>query len=735
MHISTARRMFPLAFPLRRRNVKGAAWATLIAMVLSGTANAELPSIRFDRLQPLGAAAGSSIEVEVVGRDTEEVKDLLFDQPGLKAEFVKDGRFKITVAADVPEGTYDVRLVGRFGVSNSRLFAVSRELQDVAEKEPNNTPAEGQPIAMNSAVNGLSDGNGQDSFRFPLIKGERVTIDCQAEKLDSLLDANLILSTAGGTIVANNGDYHGKDPFIDFVAPDDGDYVVVVHDLSYRGPFPYRLIVSNRPQVENVFPRAVEPGKPVELIALGRNFKGAARSARSVGQLPLDELRFTITPPTNLLPEGRYQFLEHPTDHSVWPTAATCTVNGFQIRVPGGAGALHPALLVLAESPVTLESEPNDDKQKAQPLTLPAVVSGRFDESRDADWYEITPAENASYTFEVFSERIAGRADPYIVVFDDKDNNVGELDDYGHRTNAFDGHLRDPYGSINLQGKRTYRVLVQDRYSRGGARYQYVLAIRPPAPDFHVAAIHSENPGPAGTNVRRGGAEYLDLIIHQRDGFNGPITITAEGLPAGVHAAPTVVNNNSRGQFVLWSDPEGADWNGSIRLVATGAQGEPGSPAHKLLRREVRPYTRVWNEPSFNSSRPTRELAVGIRDKAPYVLKIVPDRLQVESGKKAELKLQVVRYWTEFKDKITVIPLGFHPYFNMGTTDFPADKLEIPLSISVQNGARPGDYTLSVLGQAQVPFNKDPKAASRPNTLVSTPSLPVTITVTEPVKK
>ncbi|MFL5342184.1 MAG: hypothetical protein ACJ8F7_18720, partial [Gemmataceae bacterium] len=53
----------------------------------------------------------------------------------------------------------------------------------------------------------------------------------------------------------------------------------------------------------------------------------------------------------------------------------------------------------------------------------------------------------------------------------------------------------------NLGGKRKYRVLVQDRYRRGGARYQYVLTIRKPVPDFYVAAIHSQNPGPGGLTV------------------------------------------------------------------------------------------------------------------------------------------------------------------------------------------------------------------------------------------
>src|SRR5262245_40785031 len=133
---------------------------------LGSLARAELPSIRFDRIVPLGAGAGTNVEVEIGGRDVEGVSALYFDHPGLKAGLIKQNRFKITVAGGVPEGTDDVRLVGRFGVSNPRLFAVSHGLADVAEKEPNNVAAQAQAIPLNTAVHGTSDGNGQDGFRF-----------------------------------------------------------------------------------------------------------------------------------------------------------------------------------------------------------------------------------------------------------------------------------------------------------------------------------------------------------------------------------------------------------------------------------------------------------------------------------------------------------------------------------------------------------------------------------------
>src|SRR5205814_576506 len=142
-----------------------------------------------DRLTPLGAAAGSSVEVEVAGADVEDATTLLFDNPGLKAEYLKDRRFKVTVAADVPPGTYDARLVGKYGLSSPRLFAVSRGFTELAEKEPNDEPATTQPVPVNAVVNGTSDQGREDVFRFPAKKGQRVVVECFAQRLDSQLDA------------------------------------------------------------------------------------------------------------------------------------------------------------------------------------------------------------------------------------------------------------------------------------------------------------------------------------------------------------------------------------------------------------------------------------------------------------------------------------------------------------------------------------------------------------------
>jgi hypothetical protein len=698
--------------------------ATLIVLLAAPAARAELPSIRLDRLFPLGAAAGSTFEIQFTqGADTEDVKSLLFDHPGFKAEFVKNTIFRVTVAPDVPPGTYDVRLVGRFGVSNPRLFAVSHGLTELTKKEPNNDRATAQAITVNSVVNGQSGQNREDVYRFPLKQGQRVVIECQAGKLDSLLDATLALTDADGKPLASNSDYYGRDPLIDFVAPKDGDYFVSVWDLSFRGGHPYRLIVSDRPQVENVFPRAVQVGKATTLTVFGRNLGRAAKASPwRIRDLALEQTSLTITPPADLFALGAYRFFEHPTCHSVLPTAATCTLTGFELQPKFSDITANAVPLLLVDTPVTTEIEPNDDPEHAQVIQLPAVVSGRFDKERDADWYEFETTEAGPYAFEVYCERIGGRADPYLVVVDDKGTRVAELDDYGQRMNAFDGHLRDPSGMVNLNAKRKYRVLVQDRYRRGGARFQYVLTVHRPVPDFYVAVIHSQNPGPAGTTVRRGGTAYLDVIVHHKDGFSGPITLTAEGLPPGLHALPTTVND-ARGTFVLWADADTPDWIGTIKITATGKRGD------EELRREVRPYSRVWPNADLNSSRPTRELVVAVRESAPFSLRFGVERLEVEAGTKAEVKLLLERRWPDFKNAVRVRTPQLPGFLKIGDADFGPAKTEAAITVEVAANARPGEYTFNLIGQAQVPYSKDAAAAQKPNTLVEQPSRPVTLVV------
>lgn len=683
-------------------------------------ARADLPSPRLDIINPAGACAGGEIELVIVGPDLEGGETLLFDHPGLRAEFLKEKTFKVFVANDAPTGTYDVRVSGRFGVSNPRLFAVCRGSLETAEVEPNNTFAQAQPVPVNSAISNHRDGNFLDFFKVPLQTGQRITADLQCARLDTEFDPVMILYAADGRQLATSSDHLGRDPLIDFTAPSDGDYVIEIRDLRYANGAVYRLLIHDRPQIENVFPRAVEAGRTAELSVFGRNLPNGQPSTWKIGDAaPLVEVKAPFETSADVFNVGGYRFREHPNHYSVLPTAATCSLIGDQF----GPFDANAQTIVISAGPTSVEAEPNNSKDQPQRLALPAVLSGRFDQPRDADWYEFETDEmGGNYGFDVYSERIGGRADPYLAIYDQNGNRLSELDDFGHRRNAFDGHLRDPFGQVNLPGKQKIRLLIQDRYQRGGARYQYVLSVRKAQPDFFIAAIHGQA-NMQGTTVWQGGTNFLDLVVHHVDGSNGsPVTVTAEGLPPGLHAIPTIVANDSA-PIIFWADEDAAPWTGPIKLWAEQKRGDT------TLRREVRPYIRPHQ---ISGCRPTRDFVLAIREKAPYQLAIEPDKITVAAGKPAELTLKLKRYWPDFTGPVNFIPLSIPGGFQLGNGTVQGEETKI--TINVQDSVRPGDYTLAVMGQAQVPYNKDAAVKDRPNTLVQLPSRPVTITVTEPKK-
>jgi hypothetical protein len=692
-------------------------------MVCCGECQAQLPHARLDRVLPLGGKAGSEVMLEIAGKDLDEVKALHFDHPGFKGEFVKPNQFRVVIAPDTPPATYEVRAVGKYGITGSRLFAVTHGLTEVRETEPNDTPEQAQAVPLNCAINGQSDNNGDDFFRFPAKKGERVTIDCQAFRLDSTLRATLVLSTADGKELAQSKPYyHRTDPFLDFIAPADGDYLVRLHDMTFSGGLPYRLVISNRPHIEHVFPPAVVPGETVELTVYGRNLPGGKPAPEvSVLDLPLEKITVPYTAPKDPLVVQRFACINH---------LATPSLNarGLQVWPKGLENALNPATLLFAPAPVVLEREPNDSPDKAQEITLPAVVCGRFDRPRDADWYTFTAKAGEQIAVDFWCERLEMPGDPFVLITDAKGAELATFDDHGININALAQYNRDPLGTFSVPTNGTYRVLVQERYQAGGGRFVYALHLGKLAPDFYPVAIHETNPDPTCPVVRQGGSAFCELCLNRRN-FNGPVTIEAEGLPPGVSCPPVQVSPQAQfASVVFTATPDAAEWAGAIRLKARAVID--GTP----VEREVRCAQRRWAIANISPSRVCREVCLAVRSQAPYGLNAA-QAISVAAGGKFEAKVRVERHWPDFKGKVQLTGLDLPPGFDVAATDLPADRSEVMVKFTVAGNVPPGTYSAVLRGDAQVPFQRETAAAGKTNVRVADPSTPLTVTVTAPIKK
>jgi hypothetical protein len=691
-----------------------------LLLLLAAPSAAQLPQARLDRLFPLGGRAGESVVVEVQGKDLDELTTLHVDRPGFKVERLKNNQFRLTIPADASPGTVEVRAVGRFGLSGGRLFAVQKGLAEVLEKEPNNTAEQAQKVPLDCAINGTSDGDGDDYFRFTAKKGQRVVIDCLALRLDSTLRAALVLSDSKGKVLARGRPYHQRtDPLVDFVAPADGDYLVQLHDTTYAGGLPYRLVISTRPHIENAFPAAVEPGKSATLTVLGRNLPGGKPyPGGKVLDRELDMLRIDVTMPKQ--PLDRLRFAFHPSS----PAAA---MRGVQLWPKGLEDALNPVTLVAARAPVTLEKEPNDTADRAQLITLPTTLCGRFDRPGDADWYRFSAKAGEQVHVDLLCERLDLPGDPYVLIQDDKGNELTQLDDHGINFNALAQYNRDPVGTFTAPATGTYRLLVQDRYRQGGPRHGYVVHLGKLQPDFFPVAVHPSNPDPTCPLVRAGGSAHLDVCLNRRN-LPGGVVIEAKGLPTGVSCPPVHVSPQTEvGTVVFTAAPDAKSWEGSIRLEAT---------ATALGRKITRPVVAVqrrWHIANVSTSRLCREVCLAVRPGAPYGLRL-PATATVAAGGSVEVKVRLRRAG-DFKGKVQLGGLELPPGFGLAAALVPAGKDEATAKLTVAGNVPPGSYTVVLRGDAQVPYSRDPKAASKPNVRVADPSTPLTLTVTAAAKK
>ena len=283
----------------------GILFSAQATMAQKGPDGPGLPTPRLYVVMPNGGRMGSTFEVTVTGVDIDEPQGLLFSQPGIKAERsavaepppsdakkpeaaaagkkksdakqTPPVKFKVTIAADTPVGSHDVRLINKWGVSNPRAFVIG-DLADILEKEPNNDVPQAQRVELNTTVNGtISAPTDVDYYVFTGKRGQRVLVSCLASSIDSRLRAALELYDAAGRQLAFNRHYLDNDALLDYTLPDDGDYYVRLFEFSHTqgsAEHFYRLTISTAPWIDAIVPVVVEPGKTTLLTVYGRNLPG-----------------------------------------------------------------------------------------------------------------------------------------------------------------------------------------------------------------------------------------------------------------------------------------------------------------------------------------------------------------------------------------------------------------------------------------------------------------------------
>src|SRR5205823_14759667 len=85
-----------------------------------------------------------------------------------------------------------------------------------------------------------------------------------------------------------------------------------------------------------------------------------------------------------------------------------------------------------------------------------------------------------------------------------------------------------------------YQLMVSSRHADviAGPRHLYRIRIAPEQPDYHLVVMPPANSRPDSCQLPQAGSQYYTVFAWRTDGFAGPITLTAEGLPKGVTCPP-----------------------------------------------------------------------------------------------------------------------------------------------------------------------------------------------------
>ncbi len=193
---------------------------------------------------PLAVQAGSSTPLEFAGVDTEGV-DPLKVAPAAQELGLRSLGVKRTGGNGGPAG--GDRSAGDDGPSGIVSYLVSN-LPEPLEVEPNDEQAKATLVSLPAGINGrLHEPGDRDYFRFVAKQGDKLVFAGQARQFDSPADLFLRIFQADGKRLAEVDDSGMDEGRLEFTAPADGEFTLMVEDLVHRGGPEFAYRVEARP--------------------------------------------------------------------------------------------------------------------------------------------------------------------------------------------------------------------------------------------------------------------------------------------------------------------------------------------------------------------------------------------------------------------------------------------------------------------------------------------------------
>lgn len=615
-------------------------------------------------LLPRGGMRGEEVQVDLRGKLMFEPQELICYTSGVTVKSltkVSDKHIKAVLAieADAPLGEYPLRLRCKGGFTYMSTFWVG-QFPSVKEIEPNNDLSEPQDIKFNSTVYGVAGKEDADFYRVKVSKGQRISAELEAIRLGRILfDPYLAILNARKELMASADDTAllRQDAYVSVIAPDDGEYLIMVREASYEGNSKcrYRLHVGGFSRPAAVYPPAAIPDVNAEFRMIGDPTGDYTVEATPMGE------------------EGSHYKL-------------------FVQR--NGMSSPSPNRVLVSSLPFADEHEPNGESKHAtpiEPLAVPCAFHGIISKKDDVDWFRFSAKKGDNLRVRVRARSLRTPLDSVLILRDANGKQLGRNDDQGGLDSIID---------FKPAADGEYFLNVRDQLGNGGPDYVYRVEIAHREPSLSAAipiGKRYDSQYRKMINVPRGN-RYATVVNISRQNISCECELKADSLPPGVsmkHSAAPKSANNFLAVFEASAD---APISGGLHRF-TISDANPESKVHGRLKETI-DFAQQNNVGVFHSVHDDR-IAVAVIDEAPFHIDLKVPPVPIVQNGATRLKV-TLRRSPGFEEAVKVT-LPWKPPGLGAPTDItiPKGEREAFYEINASGDAATGNYKICAVAQAQ----------------------------------
>ena len=233
------------------------------ALTASAFSQATFPAPTLTSIFPLGGKPNTTVELTLSGTDLDSPQAIMIGDRFIQIK--STAKVSVPLPADLPMGLHDLRFVGRYGVSNPRVFEVS-PLDSTAFSGTNTKPDTAQKVALNSVIEGCFKSPLPHWFSIDLKKDQHLTATFEGSRFDSLTELQADLNLPSGRELA-----HMHSGTLTFTAQTDTTYFLRLNELMFRSgdDYSYRVTLSSSPPLA---PVAAKPN-PTRTLQIGQTLR------------------------------------------------------------------------------------------------------------------------------------------------------------------------------------------------------------------------------------------------------------------------------------------------------------------------------------------------------------------------------------------------------------------------------------------------------------------------------